>query len=535
MTEKIIQILSKFPGLTVTYVNDRAFSAGAFIAVGTQKIYLAPQSVIGAAAPILMVPGGGIADKLPDTMDAKMTSAIRTLVRVQAEKNGHNIEVVEVMIDKTKELKFDGEVLNKEGNILTLTDRQAAKEYGNPPHPLLASGTVESLSALLATLGCANAQRVEIKPTGAETVGLWINTIGPLLLIIGMFGLYIEFKTPGFGLPGIVGIVAFALYFFGGYTAGISGAVWAGVFVIGLILVVLELFIFQGSMIAGVGGAVLMLAAIVMGMVDMYPGTPRLPTMPQLQLPLRDLGIAMVGTLAAALVLARFLPKTPFFQKLVSQTASGVSSVAAQEAQQDARLGQIGMAISQLHPRQRQVRRPYSRCPHPGRTDRERETGKNHRAHRAECGGRRSGLSATGSQLAAPANLLTSLTFARVHCAGSWTAKAGFRQRAGIGAEPWVSFPALYRLPDFLQLLFQIAHRLTGYPMREPEAVMLAEKVLEAHPFAFVLDPFRPGAHGLNLLAQPLRFDRRGFDTSQGFAQLNVLMFQPVFRLPEPG
>jgi len=349
-TEEIIQIINRFKGTTITYVNDRAFSAGAFIAVGTQKIYMAPQSVIGAAAPILMMPGGGVAEKLPDTLEAKMTSAIRALVRAQAEKNGHNVEVVEAMIDKTKELKLDGEVLNKEGNILTLTDKQAAKEYGSPPRPLLSSGTVESLDALLAKLGQADAQRVEIKPTGAETVGIWINTIGPILLIIGMVGLYIEFKTPGFGLPGIIGIVAFALYFFGGYTAGISGAVWAVVFVVGLILVLLELFVFQGSMIAGVGGAVLMLVAIVMGMVDMYPGTPRLPTLPQLQLPLRDLGIALVGTVVIGLILARFLPKTSLFQKLVSQTASGVSSVAAQEAQQEARLGQIGVAISQLYP-----------------------------------------------------------------------------------------------------------------------------------------------------------------------------------------
>ena len=227
VTEEIIQIISKFPGLTVTYVNDRAFSAGAFIAVATQKIYMAPQSVIGAAAPIMMSPGGTGVEKLPDTVEAKMTSAIRALVRVQAEKNGHNIEVVEAMIDKTKELTMDGEVLNKEGSILTLTDRQAAKEYGNPPKPLLSLGTVESLDALLARLGYAGAQRVEIKPTGAEKLGTWINAIGPLLLIAGIIGLYIEFKTPGFGLPGIVGIAAFALYFFGGYVSGLSGAGWA--------------------------------------------------------------------------------------------------------------------------------------------------------------------------------------------------------------------------------------------------------------------------------------------------------------------
>lgn len=350
VTEEIIHIISKFKGTTVTYVNDRAFSAGAFIAVGTQKIYMAPQSVIGAAAPILMVSGGAVAEKLPDTMEAKMTSAIRALVRAQAEKNGHNIDVVEAMIDKTKELKMDGEVLNKSGNILTLTDREAARKYGDPPKPLLSSGTVESLDALLATLGYADAQRIEIKPTGAETVGIWINTIGPMLLIIGIVGLCIELKTPGIGLPGIVGVVGFALYFFGGYTAGISETVWAVVFVVGLILVLLELFVFPGSMITGIAGVVLMLVAIVMGMVDRYPGTPGMPTLQQLHPPLRDLGIALVGAVVIGLVLSRFLPKTLLFQKLVSTSASGISSGALREAQQKARFGQIGVAISQLYP-----------------------------------------------------------------------------------------------------------------------------------------------------------------------------------------
>jgi membrane-bound serine protease (ClpP class) len=350
VTEEIIQIIGKFKGKTFTYVNDRAFSAGAFIAVATEKIYMAPQSVIGAAAPIMMSPGGGGVEKMPDTVEAKMTSAIRALVRTQAEKNGHNIDVVEAMIDKTKELKIDGETLNKEGNILTLTDRQAAKNYGDPPKPLLSAGTVESLDALVAQLGYAGAERVEIQPTGAEKLGTWINAISPLLLIIGIVGLYIEFKTPGFGLPGIVGIIAFAIYFLGGYVAGLSAAGWVILFVVGLILVLVELFIFPGTFVIGIAGAALMLIALVMGMVDMYPGTPVLPTLPQLQLPLRDIGVAAVVSFAIALVLARFLPQTTLFHRLVSQTASGVASVAAQEAQQTARIGQTGVAISPLCP-----------------------------------------------------------------------------------------------------------------------------------------------------------------------------------------
>lgn len=350
VTEEIIEIISKFKGPTFTYVNDRAFSAGAFISVATQKIYMAPQSVIGAAAPIMLSPGGTGVEKMPDTVEAKMTSAVRALVRVQAEKNGHNIDVIEAMIDKTKELKIGDEVLNKEGNILTLTDRQAAKEYGDPPKALLSSGTVETLDALLAQLGYAGAQRVEIKPTGAEKLGIWINTIAPLLLIIGIVGIYIEFKTPGFGLPGIIGIAAFAIYFLGGYVAGLSAAGWVLVFIVGVILVALELFVFPGTLIAGIIGAVLMLVALIMGMVDMYPGAPLLPTFPDLQDSLRDISVAVVVSFVIGLILAPFLPKTPFFRQLVSQTASGVSSVAALEAQQEARVGQFGVAISQLYP-----------------------------------------------------------------------------------------------------------------------------------------------------------------------------------------
>lgn len=350
VTEEIIQIVGNFKGRTATYVNTKAFSAGAFIAVGTQMIFMAPQSVIGAAAPIMMSPGGAGVEKLPDTMEAKMTSAIRALVRVQAEKNGHNIEVVEAMIDKTKELRIGGDVLNTAGNILTLTDKQAAKMYGDPPKPLLSLGTVESMDALLAKLGYAGADKVEIKPTGAETLGLWINTVSPILLLIGIIGIYVEFKMPGFLLPGIIGVAAFVIYFFGGYIAGLSGAGWAVLFFLGVALLAVELFVYPGTTIPGIAGLLLILVSVVMGMVDMYPGAPSLPTMPQLRLPLRDLGIAFLGAVVIGYYIARFLPKTPIYAALVSKTASGEQSSSALERRQNSLVGQTGVSISPLHP-----------------------------------------------------------------------------------------------------------------------------------------------------------------------------------------
>ena len=131
-------------------------------------------------------------------------------------------------------------MLNEKGQILTLTNVEEEKEYGTPPKALLSSGTAESLEALVAKVGFAEAIRIRVEPTGVEKLGTWINSISPLLLIIGAIGLYIEFKTPGFGLPGILGLTSFAIYFLGGYVAGLSGVVCVAVFVIGLVLFIVR-------------------------------------------------------------------------------------------------------------------------------------------------------------------------------------------------------------------------------------------------------------------------------------------------------
>jgi len=349
VTEEIIDILNNFKGSTVTYVNDRAFSAGSFIAVATQKIYMAPESVIGAAAPIMMTPGGGVQD-LPGTMEVKMNSAVRALVRRLAEKNGYNVEVVQAMIDKNREVVIDGKTINNKGDILTLTDSEAAASYGNPPHPLLSSGTVPTLDALLDKLGYAGAEVTVIKTTGAEQLGSWINAISPILLIIGILGIYIEFKTPGAILPAVVGGVAFLLYFLGGYVAGISGWGWVLVFTVGLALLISELFVHPGTILPGLAGLALIVTALIMAMVDLYPGTPALPTIAQLGPPLwRLLGAAAVS-LVIMLALARILPATPVYRALVSSGASGVESVARTENELTARVGRTGVAVSNLRP-----------------------------------------------------------------------------------------------------------------------------------------------------------------------------------------
>jgi len=118
-----------------------------------------------------------------------------------------------------------------------------------------------------------------------------------------------------------------------------------------------ELFVFPGTLALGLAGAALMLIALIMAMVDLYPapnpripGMPPLPSLSQLRLPLQNLALAMIGSVASILVLARFLPQTQIYRTVVSNSASGVASTAKLEQQQASRVGQIGTTVSVLRP-----------------------------------------------------------------------------------------------------------------------------------------------------------------------------------------
>ncbi len=347
---KIIEVSLEFKGRTVTYVNKDAFSAGALIAISVGEIYMAPESVIGAAAPVMLSPEGAGTVSMPDTVERKTTSAISAKIRAYSRRQGHNPDVADSMIDKAKELRVDGQTLKKEGGLLTLTNQEAEQEYGNPPKPLLSSGTVENLPSLLLRLGSEGGSVTRVEATGAEQLAGWILRIRPLLLIVGILGIYLEFKMPGVTLPGVVGGVALVIYFFGGYVAGISGLEWLALFIVGVALLAVEVFVTPGGMAAGIAGMAAMFAALVMAMVDIYPGGPLLPSAAQLRLPLRDLSMALAGALACVAALARFVPKTRLYAGMIPHTASGTKSPEIEETRQSRFHGCEGEAVSPLRP-----------------------------------------------------------------------------------------------------------------------------------------------------------------------------------------
>ena len=316
----IMNALNQIKIPTYTFINTNAGSAGALIAIGTQHIYMAPVSAIGAAAPILST-----GEDLPATTKEKTISYWSALVRGSAIKNGHNPDLAEAFMNKDKEVKIGDRVVHPKGAILTVNAREATEKINGKP--LLAEEIVDSIADLTKKAGLKG-EIVRVEPTGFEQFAFWITALAPLLLLGGILGAYLEFKIPGATWPGIISAVCFALFFFGHYLAGLAGWEVVALFVLGVALVLIEILFFAHSTIVfGVVGVFLMIASLLWTMIDRYPQQPFLPTGKMLAIPLLNVLTAVVGATIVIALLARYLPRTSFYRRfaLIDANPSGPS------------------------------------------------------------------------------------------------------------------------------------------------------------------------------------------------------------------
>jgi membrane-bound serine protease (ClpP class) len=313
--EEITNVLNHAKIPTYTFINTNAGSAGSLIALATQHIYMAPVSAIGAAAPVL--PTG---EDLPLTQREKTISYWSALVRGSAIKNGHNPDVGEAFMNKDKEVKIGDRVVHPKGTLLTLNAQEAAEKINGKP--LLADGIADSVVDLVQKAGLKG-NVVSLGPTGFEQIAFWITALAPLLLLGGIIGAYLEFKIPGASLPGIISAICFALFFLGHYLAGLAGWEVVALFVLGMVLVIIEILFFAHSTIVfGVVGVFLMLASLFWAMIDRYPGETFFPTGRALAIPLLNLFLALVGAAIAIGLLARYLPRTSIYRRFALVTAN---------------------------------------------------------------------------------------------------------------------------------------------------------------------------------------------------------------------
>jgi membrane-bound serine protease (ClpP class) len=304
----IVNALNQTKIPTYTFINTNAGSAGALIAIATQHIYMSPVSAIGAAAPIL--PTG---EDLPATAKEKTISYWSALIRGAAIKNGHNPDVAEAFMNKDKEVKIGDRVVHPKGAVLSLNAQEATERNNNKP--LLAEGIAGSIADLAKKAGLKG-DVATIEPTGFEQIAFWITALAPLLLLGGILGAYLEFKIPGAMWPGIISAICFALFFLGHYLAGLAGWEVVALFILGMVLVLIEILFFAHSTIVfGVVGVFLMLTSLLWTMVDRYPGQNFFPTGKLLAVPLFNMFIAIVGSFIVIVLLARYLPRTSIYRR----------------------------------------------------------------------------------------------------------------------------------------------------------------------------------------------------------------------------
>ena len=371
-------------GHTVAYITTEAISAGALISVSCQDIVMRENTTIGDAAPITM---GG---KLEGVEREKAESFLRAAFQRAAEANGYpalllkamvtmQIEVYRVLNLRTGQYElFEKEKLPKDPNkyevekaemingsdeLLTLTASRA-QEYG------IARAVVKDLDGALAFLekrdnvAFAEEPRV-LEPSWSERMVSWLNSpiVMGILFMLALLGAYIEFSTPGFGLPGLVAVVCFALILGSKYLVGMANWVEILLLFIGLALLVVEIFVLPGFGVAGILGIICVLIGLFGMLIRNAPDELPWPHTPgdwqSLSSGVMGLGAGFAGFLVAAGLLSRYLPTIPFMRGLIlspvtaSSTRGGPQISMTSPPDSDSvgvQVGDVGEVLSTLRP-----------------------------------------------------------------------------------------------------------------------------------------------------------------------------------------
>ncbi len=351
---------------TIAFVTNKAISAGALISLACNQLVMKNNTTIGDCAPITYSKEG------PKMMGEKFQSPLRAKFRTLAKRNGYPAVLAEAMVSVDMEVyrvKLEDKLvfmdaqeyqdLDKDqqdsitskktvvakGELLTMDDSEA--------HDLgFSSMSVASLEEMLKQMDLSDQDLTRIQESWSEDLVSFIGMLSPILMLIGLGSLYTEIKAPGFGAPGIIGILCLALVFFNQYLVGLANFTELLIVMIGIVLMGFEIFVFPGFGISGIAGIVCITAGLLLSLQDFVIPDPNLPWEKELLINnmLRVLS-SVLGSFLFALFLLRYV-----FPR-ISKTVQG-PYLAATLA--DARLdlpvdtslqaGQTGTAITLLRP-----------------------------------------------------------------------------------------------------------------------------------------------------------------------------------------
>ncbi|WP_053376823.1 NfeD family protein [Paenibacillus sp. FJAT-27812] len=310
---------------TTAFVEGKAVSAGTYIALNADNIVMQPGSTIGAAA---VVDGSGNLIENPKTISF-WTSEMAESAGLQ----GRDKSIAAAMVDPNVTLPLKDKIGRDKlkGEILTLTASEAEK-VGYSEH------TAASVNEVVKWLGLDGRTQIEVAPSLAENAARWL--INPIvmtvLLILGIAGIVIEMLVPGFGAPGIIGLLSFGLYFFGHYVAGFAGMESVVLFVIGIALLIIEVFV-PSFGILGILGSASLIAGVVLAAND--PMTAFI-----------SIVIALVGAIILIAIFVRLNKKRGIWNKFILRDKLTTEQGYLSADVKDSLLGLEGMTITPLRP-----------------------------------------------------------------------------------------------------------------------------------------------------------------------------------------
>lgn len=247
------------------FIDNNAASAGALISIACDSIYMRSGGSIGAAT---------VVNQTGQAMPDKYQSYMRSTMRATAEAKGKKIVIVdndtieqwrrdpkiaEAMVDPSVFI----EGIIDTGKVLTLTPAEAV-ELG------FCEGVAENVPEVMQKLGIEEYTIVEYQPSFIERIiGFLVSPVISGLLIMAIIGgIYFEMQTPGIGFPLGVAILAAVLYFAPLYLDGLAENWEILLFLAGLILIAVELFVLPGFGIAGISGVLLVFVALVLSLIE---------------------------------------------------------------------------------------------------------------------------------------------------------------------------------------------------------------------------------------------------------------------------
>jgi membrane-bound serine protease (ClpP class) len=318
--------------LTVAFINKRAISAGALISLASEKIAMADGGTMGAATPVQI----GLPGSPAQPVEEKTVSYMRKEFRATAEQRNRPPLIAEAMVDADVEVPD----LIEKSKLLTLTTKEALQVK-------MADFQANSLEAVLQSVNLVDAEIRYASETWAESLVRFLThpVVSSLLMTVGILGIMLEMRMPGFGVPGALGLISLALFFWGHGLVQLAGLEEFLLVGLGLILVGLEIFVIPGFGIAGILGIMALMGGLGLSLI----GTGA--TWDFMLSALGQVALSILVAILATLILLRYFPRLPFGRRLILETNLQAQEGYESSPPEDHRwLGKQGVAVSDLRP-----------------------------------------------------------------------------------------------------------------------------------------------------------------------------------------